>query len=105
MELHEWQCLENEEKEGINRFIEENIETVYDERRAYGTSIDLTKHILTVQKREDIKNDFVDENFVGFWCNLCDLYIEPESDTGMISHVIEHLHGDCDEQDSQNLAT
>lgn len=111
MELHEWQYLSKEEKEEINKFIETNIETIYDKREAYGASIDLTKNILTVVNRKDIKNEFVEDRFVGYWCNICQDWVELDSDVGMINHVIGHLHpikeesGDQDEQNSQNLAT
>lgn len=92
MQLSDYDLLSQEEKEEINNFIIDNIETIYDRREAYGTRIDLQDKHLSVLDDKTIKNEFVEDNFVGYYCNMCNDWVEAVSDIGLIDHVATHLH-------------
>lgn len=92
MQLHEFQYLSKEEKEKINVFIINNIEIIYDIRESYGANIDTKKQILEIAINKDIKNEFVDKKFVGYFCNVCNDWVEGTSDISLVEHVLEHLN-------------
>lgn len=90
MQLSDYDQLPESEKIKINEFIEENIETIYDERKSYKTFIDFNQRHLTVDKNEDTE-EFVDKCFVGYFCNKCGDWIEGTGDVALVEHVMEHI--------------
>lgn len=110
MQLHEFQYLSKDEKEKINIFIIDNIEIIYDIRESYGCNIDFSKQILEININKDIKSEFVDRNFIGFWCKKCEDWVKGTADISLIEHVLEHLNNkeytsDYDDSNISDLAT
>jgi hypothetical protein len=107
MQLSDYNILTQGEKEQINEFITQNIETIYDKRYAYGTKIDMSKKDLAVMTDKGVKDEFVDDNFVSYWCNECKNWVKPLNDIGLVEHVLEHIRGDIIENESntENMAT
>ena len=110
VQLHEFQYLSKDEKEKINIFIIDNIEIIYDIRESYGCNIDFSKQILEININKDIKSEFVDRNFIGFWCKICNDWVKGVDDICLVAHVMEHLNNkecnsDCDDSNISDLAT
>jgi hypothetical protein len=97
--------LSRNQRSSIRRFVNDNIETVYDERHAYGSVMDFKNG--GVNLTEDIcADEYVDGLFVGYWCRKCQNWVKiplnredgkiavvdkPCTDDEMIAHVIEHI--------------
>lgn len=102
MQLSDWNILSEEEQKQISEFIIENVETIYDTRSAFGARIDPLSRHLNVLYDETIKDEFVEERFVGFWCNECKDWTELSSDIGLVEHVLKHIRGEPLEDDVTN---
>lgn len=102
MQLSDYILLTQDEKEQINEFVIDNIETIYDRRDAYGTRIDLNSKHLTVLDDKNIKNEFVEDNFVGYFCNICHDWVEGISDIILVDHVLKHIRGEPLEDEEVN---
>jgi len=89
--MEEYEKLTEMQKEKIKEFIYDNIDSVYDKRMAYGTRIHEDSSGYETEDDPDIKYEFVESVFVGYYCNECYEYIEDDSDYGLIMHVIQHL--------------
>lgn len=86
--MEQYDRLTDRQKEMVNKFIEENIDSVYDECRLLGTCI----YNDEITDNEDIKDECDGSTFKGYYCNYCGKYaVEGFDDDRLISHVIEDL--------------
>lgn len=109
MQLSDYDQLDPDKKIEINKFIEENVETIYDERKSYKTYINLNNKHLEI---DDISETggLVGTNFVGYWCKKCEDWVKGTADISLIEHVLEHLNNkeytsDYDDSNISDLAT
>jgi len=91
--MKEYIKLTEEQKEKVREFVINYIDSVYEERVAYGTRIEG----LDIEDAPEIKEEFIESEFVGYYCSECGDYIEDSSEDGLILHILEHLEEDKDE--------
>jgi len=95
--METYENLTEVQKEKVKAFINNNIDSVYDERNAYGTRIEQYSYGTEIEDDTDIKAEFIESEFVGYYCNKCGDYLESHKDSGLILHVIEHLKEEPDQ--------
>lgn len=91
MQLSDYDQLHELEKSEIIKFIEENIEAIYDQRFSYKTFIKPNVLHLAIYENTDTEKE-VDRRFIGHWCNKCGDWVEGTDDIVVVEHVIEHLN-------------
>lgn len=109
MQLSDYDQLDPDKKIEINKFVEENVETIFDERKSYKTFINLNNKHLKIDDISDTE-ELVGTNFVGYWCKKCEDWVKGTADISLIEHVLEHLNNkeytsDYDDSNISDLAT
>lgn len=85
--------LTERQKEIVQKYIENNIDSVFDERYAYGTIMIQTLEFIG---DPDLKEEYVEHKFVGYYCNKCGDYVAT-TDNDLILHVIKDIEEYADE--------
>jgi len=91
MNISDYDLLNQTQKIEINKFIEENIETIFDKRKSYKTYVNSNIKHLEVNYHSDTE-ELVDTDFVGYFCNNCHDWVKGTSDISLVEHVLEHLN-------------
>jgi len=89
--MEEYEKLTESQKEKVREFINNNIDSVYDERVSYRTCIETYGNGAEIEDDPDAGTEFIERNFVGYYCNECYDYIDEKDDDYLILHVIQHL--------------